>query len=180
MTYAVVGHAGRSRWGEGDSPGGSHRPLAVASCRHRAVYEQKKLRSCGCFRRNRGEQLPGSGATLLLYPLFSRTGHSPASSWPFRAAEARHGLSLTSRRRSLDFSAICRPDSSHRSVLSFEGPETSPAGAAGSGNCVELRALHRLHRRLACPHVLRPGCSLLRSRPGRVPFRTPRTPTGGR
>jgi hypothetical protein len=33
--------------------------------RHRAVYEQKKLRSCGCFRANRGEQLPGSGATLF-------------------------------------------------------------------------------------------------------------------
>jgi len=32
---------GRSRWGE-VLPGGSHRPLAVASCRHRAVYEQKK------------------------------------------------------------------------------------------------------------------------------------------
>jgi hypothetical protein len=85
MTYPVVGHAGRSRRGEGGSPGGSHRPLAVASCRHRAVYEQKKLRSCGCFRTNRGEQLPGSGATLLYYPFFLAQGAFFISSRPFRA-----------------------------------------------------------------------------------------------
>jgi hypothetical protein len=36
----VVGHAGEIAVGE-DSPVDTHRPWAVASCRHRSVYEQK-------------------------------------------------------------------------------------------------------------------------------------------
>ena len=43
MTYAVVGHAGEIAVGRRGFSRGSHRPLAVASCRHRAVYEQKKV-----------------------------------------------------------------------------------------------------------------------------------------
>ena len=91
MTYAVVGHAGRSRWERGFSRGCSPSfscGVWPAPCRVRT----KKLRSCGCFRANRGEQLPGSGATLLWYSLFSRRGYSAAGRRPFRAAEAGHRL----------------------------------------------------------------------------------------
>ncbi len=84
---------GRSRRGEGALPG-SRRPPGVASCRHRARYEQKKFRSCRYFRRYRGVQLPGSGATLSSYPLFSRTGAFRSEQQAFLAAEAGHGLSL--------------------------------------------------------------------------------------
>jgi hypothetical protein len=120
--------------GRGGSPGGSHRPLAVASCRHRAVYEQKKSSGpAAASAEIRGEQLPGSGATLLCYHLFSRKRGFPEPAAGIKRAEAGHGLSphgLTLLPGFLGdlptgfFSLICH---------SFESPETSPAGAAGSG-----------------------------------------------
>ena len=74
MTYAVVGHAGEIAVGEEGSPGGSHRPSGVASCRHRAVYEQKKVPVLPPHPPISRVQLPGSGAILLYYSLFSRKG----------------------------------------------------------------------------------------------------------
>jgi hypothetical protein len=133
MTCAVVGHAGRSRWGEGDSPGGSHRPLAVASCRHRAVYEQKNSGPAAALRGNRESSYRGPEQRFYNTPLFSRTVHSAASSRPsgLRRQDTRlgpHGLT------SLPGFLSDLPAGFFSPILhSFEGPETCPAGAAGSG-----------------------------------------------
>ncbi len=107
---------------------------------------KKKFRSCRCIRRNRGVQLPGSGATLLWYPFASRAAHSAASSRPSERAEAGHGLSLTGRRRSPGFLSGLTAGCSSPICHSLEGPETFPAGAAGSGgagNRVEIQGRTR-------------------------------------
>jgi hypothetical protein len=70
----VVGHAGEIAVGEEGSPGGSHRPSGVASCRHRAVYEQKKVPVLPPHPQIARVQLPWSGAIPLQYSLFSRIG----------------------------------------------------------------------------------------------------------
>src|ERR1035438_8507187 len=86
---------GRSRSGEEGSPGSSHRPLAVASGRHRAVYEQKtpvlplrpqKFASAAAGVRSN---------TFIVTPLLARIGHSAASSRPFELAEAGAGSAGT-------------------------------------------------------------------------------------
>src|SRR5580700_8632079 len=97
MTYAVVGHAGEIAAGRGGSPGGSHRPSAVASCRHRAVYEQKKVPVLPLHPPISRTQLPGvrSNIFIVLLILAQRGIPQPAAGL-FERAEAGHGLSLTS------------------------------------------------------------------------------------
>src|SRR5580692_13203410 len=68
------------------SPESSHRPLAVASCRHRAVYEQKKFRTCRRLRRNyagAAAVVRSNTLTILPFPYGSgipRLGLEPATS----------------------------------------------------------------------------------------------------
>jgi hypothetical protein len=154
MTYAVVGHAGEIAVGRTGSPGGSHRPSGVASCRHRAVYEQKKVPVLRLLPPISRGAAAGVRSNTFIVPLFlTQKGIPQPAAGLFELAEAGHRLSLTSRRCLLDFSAICRPGYSHRSVLSFEGPETPPARAAGSGdagNRFEVQGRPR-------PGLLRPG-----------------------
>jgi hypothetical protein len=61
-----------------DSPGSPHRPLTVASCLHRAVYEQKKSGPAAASAEMMRVQLPGSGAIPLLYSLFLTDKAFPA------------------------------------------------------------------------------------------------------
>jgi hypothetical protein len=135
MTYAVVGHAGSIAMGEEVLPGefspSFGRGVWPAPYRVRA---KKKFRSCGCFRTNRGVQLPGSGATPLEYSLFTRKGvFLRQQQGLFERADAGHGLSLTADAATRVFSVVCRPGSPHRSVILWRVPRAPPAGAAGSG-----------------------------------------------
>src|ERR1039457_6338275 len=61
MRYVVVSHAGQIAVGEEFSQD-SRRPLVVASCRHRPMYPQKKIRALLCHPRVLRVQRPGSGA----------------------------------------------------------------------------------------------------------------------
>jgi hypothetical protein len=135
------------------SPGGSHRPSDVASCRHRAVYEQKKVPVLPLHPPISRVQLPGSGATLLCYHLFSRKR-------AFRSQQ--QGLSSGRRQ---DTGSASRADGlpgflggfpagfSSPICHSLESPQAPPAGAAGSGGADIAPRLRGRPR----PSLLRPG-----------------------
>ena len=155
---------GRSRWGEEGSPGSSHRPSAVASCRHRAVYEQKKVPVLPLPPQISRVQLPGSGATLLQYSLFSRIGAFRSQQQAFSSVRGQDtGSASRADAATRVFSAVCRPGSPHRSVILWRVPRAPPAGAAGSGG-----AEHRFEVR----GRTRPGL-LRRGSPGRGYYRHP-------
>src|ERR1035438_695937 len=91
---------GRSRWGEGGSPGSSHRPLVMASGRHRAVYEQKKFRSCRCTRRNCASIAAGVRSnTFMILPFFADKAFRRQQRGPFKPAEANTSSLLRGRGR---------------------------------------------------------------------------------
>ena len=138
--------------GRGGFSRGSHRPLAVASWRHRAVYEQKNSGPAAASAQIAGSSCRGPehhfyGTSFLARRAF----RGPQGLSRLRRQDT--GSALTGRRRSLDFSAVCRPVLLTDLSFSFEGPGTSPAGAAGSGgagHCVEVRGRAR-------PGLLRRG-----------------------
>jgi len=117
---------GRSQLGEGGPPGvltvlQPWRLAGTGPC-----TSKKKFRSCRCLRKYRGVQLPGSGATLLCYHLFSRKRAFRSQQQAFRACGGRtraqpHGLT-----RFPGFSAVCRPGSPHRSVIVLRVPKPRP------------------------------------------------------
>jgi hypothetical protein len=143
---------GRSQLGEGVLPGFSpsfSRGVLPAPGRVRA---KKRFRSCRCLRKYRGVQLPGSGATLLCYHLFSRKRAFRSQQQAFRACGGRtraqpHGLT-----RFPGFSAVCRPGSPHRSVivLRVRNPARRSSRSGGAGHRVEVRGRPR-------PGLLLPG-----------------------
>jgi hypothetical protein len=66
----------------------------VASCRHRAVYEQKKIPVLPLPPQKSRVQLPGSGATVLIVPhILGKRGILQPAAGLFELAEAGHGLS---------------------------------------------------------------------------------------
>ena len=155
MTYAVVGHAGEIAMGRGGVLPGVltilqlWRLAGTVPC-----TSKKKFRSCRCLRRYRGVQLPGSGATLLQYSLFSRkrafrSQQQGLSSGRSRTRAQPHGLT-----RFPGFSAVSgRVLLTDLSVIVLRVPKPRPPeqpGPAARDIAPRLRGRPR-------PGLLRPG-----------------------
>src|SRR5580692_1065176 len=122
-----------------DSPGSPHRPLTVASCLHRAVYEQKKSGPAAASAEMMRVQLPGSGAIPLLYSLFLTDKAFPA--WE---PEPATGAASTDRIPATQASTAAPPRP--RSATVRNGTENRPMDDTLSPKPVTVACAHRRGR----------------------------------
>src|ERR1700722_1098925 len=107
------------RGGRGGSPGGSHRPVAVASGRHRAVYERKSSGRAAASAEIAGSSCRGPEQHPYCTPYSRAQGIPRAAAGLLELRRlSPHGLTPL-----LDFSAICRPGSSHLAVILLRVPK---------------------------------------------------------